>query len=87
VQREDFERFSWILAMDSNNLRALHALRPQGFEGHICLYLELVSGTSLREIPDPYYGALAAFERVLDLMEAPGDALITNLVRTVDVPG
>jgi len=33
----------------------------------------------VREVPDPYYGAPAGFDRVLDLVEASAAGLIARL--------
>ena len=32
-----------------------------------------------REVPDPYYGGDAGFERVLDMLEAAADGLVARL--------
>jgi protein-tyrosine phosphatase len=87
VQRGDFARYDWILAMDDATLRALAALRPPSFAGHLGLYLDLASPSRARDVPDPYYGPLAGFERVLDLLEAPGDALVRKLARAFEAAG
>jgi protein-tyrosine phosphatase len=76
VSARDFERFATMLAMDGHNVRALEALRPEGYEGRIALALP--SG----DIPDPYYGSLATFEHVLDLIEVACDALMRDIARS-----
>ena len=79
VNATDFARFGWILAMDRANLRALEGLRPDGFGGHLGLFLDFVPDAALVEVPDPYYGELEAFERVLDLTEHGSKALLSAL--------
>ncbi|MEP6942659.1 MAG: low molecular weight protein-tyrosine-phosphatase [Betaproteobacteria bacterium] len=79
VDATDFERFDWILAMDRANLEALTSLRPAGYEGHLGLLLDLVPGANIREVPDPYYGPTAAFDRALELVEQGSRALIARL--------
>jgi protein-tyrosine phosphatase len=79
VERADFQRFGWILAMDRSVLAELEALRPDDFSGHLGLYLDLAPELGMREVPDPYYGGQEGFERVLDLVEAASDALIERL--------
>jgi protein-tyrosine phosphatase len=76
VRVEDFERFGWILAMDRGNLRELTALRPEGFRGHLALFLDIAPAIGVSEVPDPYYGGNEGFERVLDLVEQASDALL-----------
>jgi protein-tyrosine phosphatase len=79
VSASDFTRFGWILAMDLSNLRALEAMRPDGYDGHLGLLLDLVPSAGVREVPDPYYGGLDTFERVLDLVEQASAELITRI--------
>jgi protein-tyrosine phosphatase len=79
VARADFERHDWILAMDRSNLRDLEALKPPDYRGHLGLFLDLAPSTGMREVPDPYDGGPDGFERVLDLIEAAGDALVARL--------
>jgi protein-tyrosine phosphatase len=79
IEREDFTRFQWILAMDERNLAALQAQVPPDFAGHLRLLLDFVPEFGTREVDDPYYGPLSGFERVVDLCEAASDALIATL--------
>jgi protein-tyrosine phosphatase len=81
VEPRDFERFAWIFAMDRENLHILSELCPPAFSGTLGLYLDLVPEIGLREVPDPYYGALEGFERVIDLAEAASEALVLRLSR------
>ena len=61
VQREDFQRFDLILAMDQSNLRNLKALRPSDARADLDLYLRRYV-LALDEVPDPYYGGEDGFE-------------------------
>lgn len=81
VSARDFERFDWILAMDSANLGAVTALRPAAYAGHVGLMLEQDPLARVREVPDPYYGGIEAFERVLDLIEPACGLLAARLAR------
>lgn len=83
VEPEDFARFHWILAMDQANLRVLTELRPRGFQGHLGLYLDLAPEVGTREMPDPYYGGVEGFQRVLDLSEKVSNALVARLMRVL----
>ena len=78
---EHFNRFDWIVAMDEVNLRLLTEMRPSGFVGHLELLMHYVPDAQVREIPDPYYGGPAGFERVLDLVELASEALLLHVVR------
>jgi protein-tyrosine phosphatase len=79
VAPADFGEFDWILAMDRSNLRALQALRPPGYAGHLGLFLDLAPQLGRSEVPDPYYGGAADFAHVLDLVEQASEALVERL--------
>ena len=79
VTRADFARFDWILAMDRYNLADLARLRPDGYAGHLGLFLDVAPGLSQRDVPDPYDGGDEGFEHVLDLVEQASDALVARL--------
>lgn len=76
VAQKDFERFDLILAMDQENLDDLMALCPLEQQHKLQLFLHCASDVAEREVPDPYYGALAGFERVLALCEAGARGLV-----------
>ena len=80
VTREDFARFDWILAMDRSNLRELQALEPDGYRGHLGLFLDVAPAIGRREVPDPYDGGADGFELVLDLVEEASRALLARVV-------
>jgi protein-tyrosine phosphatase len=73
---QDFQRFDLIVAMDEANLLALQGQCAPQHHGKLRLLLEFAPELGLREVPDPYYGSLAGFERVLDLCEAGLSGLI-----------
>lgn len=79
----DFERFDLIAAMDEANLAALQSQCPPQYRGKLRLLLEFAPELALQEVPDPYYGNLAGFERVLDLCEAGVRGLIKAQVQTL----
>ena len=78
VSTEDFERFDYIIAMDEDNLARLHDQSPEEHRSKLRLFLEFSDGDE-REVPDPYYGGAAGFERVLDLVEAASRGLLETL--------
>jgi protein-tyrosine phosphatase len=80
IEPADFARFGWIFAMDESNLRALEAMKPAGYAGHLGLLLDLVPELGVREVPDPYFGGREGFDRVLDLAEAASEALVRRVI-------
>lgn len=81
----DFERFDLVIAMDDDNLANLKAVCPEALQDRLVLLLELApNADGVREVPDPYYGAPAGFDRVLDLIEPACDALVLRLRERLD---
>lgn len=78
VSDADFDDFDYILVMDDENLEALRSRAPAGHRAELSLFLSF-SGGRTREVPDPYYGGAAGFERVLDLVEEASRALLERL--------
>jgi protein-tyrosine phosphatase len=78
VQLADFERFDYIIAMDQDNLARLQEEAPDAHRHKIRLFLEYAA-VDESEVPDPYYGGAAGFERVLDLVEAASLGLLETL--------
>ena len=79
VRREDFSRFDYVLAMDNSNLAALERLRPENGGARLALFLEFAPEATMIEVPDPYYGGVEDFERVLDLCETASRGLLNSL--------
>jgi len=79
VAKGDFERFDHIFAMDEDNLERLRALCPPGARATPRLLLDCAPQLGVREVPDPYYGGAADFERVLDLVDAACAAFVATL--------
>lgn len=78
VSDSDFEAFDYIIAMDEDNLARLQDESPEEHRSKLRLFLEFADGDE-REVPDPYYGGAAGFERVLDLVEAASRGLLETL--------
>lgn len=81
VKDEDFERFDRILAMDEDNLQILESIAQPDSRAKLGLFLEHAGAADTREVPDPYYGGPAGFDRVLDLVEEGAAGLLAELRR------
>ena len=77
--KHDFETFDYVVAMDYDNFDYLNTISPPGKEEKLSLFMEFADNRDLKEIPDPYYGGLSGFERVLDLAEEAGRGLLKNI--------
>lgn len=78
VDDTDFDKFDYILAMDSSNHEKLLE-KASDDTRHKVKYLLDFTDHSDKEVPDPYYGGRKGFERVLDLVEEGCDGLIKHL--------
>ncbi len=78
---EDFGRFDLILAMDRDNLAGLRALCPDAPDDQLRLLMSFATRHRADEVPDPYYGGVDGFERVLDYIEDACDGVV-DMVRT-----
>lgn len=79
ICREDFARFDRIYAMDRSNLAELQRMAPGNAVARLDLVMSLAPDYGLDEVPDPYYGGDAGFERVIDMLESAADRLIAEL--------
>jgi protein-tyrosine phosphatase len=81
VRADDFERFNYVIAMDRDNHSLLVDQADAEYHDKIRLFLEFGSGHE-DEVPDPYFGGAAGFERVLDLVEDASRGLLEELKKT-----
>lgn len=79
VMLEDFDRFNYVLSMDEENLKHLLTLSEPTHRDKVRLLMEFAPDFGEREVPDPYYGGAAGFERVLDMVEVASEALLAHI--------
>ena len=79
VQREDFERFDYVLPMDLSNYQALEAIRPEPCRAVMRRFLDYAPDLPEEDVPDPYYGGPKGFARVLDLIEVAAEGLLMEI--------
>jgi protein-tyrosine phosphatase len=72
-------RFDLVLAMDDENHAALIELAAEEHHRKVRLLLEFAGDAGRRNVPDPYYGGMLGFERVLDLVEEAMAGLLDEL--------
>lgn len=80
VRTADFEYYDLILAMDAQNLRELRRRAPAARHDRIRLMMEFAPLSSVRAVPDPYYGGPQGFEQVLDLLEEAAEGLLREVL-------
>lgn len=78
-EREDFQRFDLVLAMDRDN-RGILARLAQPSAGHrLRMMMKYASRFRETEVPDPYYGGPDGFDRVLDMLEDAAQGLLESI--------
>jgi protein-tyrosine phosphatase len=70
VDARDFDVHELILAVDGVNLEELRRRCPQRHAAKLRLFLDCAPGLEGKDVPDPYFGNLAGFDRVRQLCEA-----------------
>ncbi len=79
IEVDDFETFDHILVMDRENLELVEERCPAHRRERVELFLSYAPHLGVDEVPDPYYGGMAGFERVLDMIEAAADGLLQRI--------
>lgn len=83
VKADDFEKFDWIIAMDSSNRTALQKMaKNQAQKGKIRLLREFDAHADPEDpVPDPYYGGIDGFEEVFRIVQRSTRGLLEALER------
>lgn len=76
---DDFEKFDYILAMDSENYENLSRLCPPEQRDKLHLFLDFAPHLEETEVPDPYYGGAKGFDRVFDMVEQASQGLLEDI--------
>lgn len=79
VTPADLEVFDYVLAMDRENLENLRAICPPGAAGRIRLFMEYAPDRVADEVPDPYFGGAAGFDRVFQMIEGAASGLLADI--------
>ena len=65
--------------MDLDNYSDLLGLCPEGRAEKLHLFMDFAPQLQVREVPDPYYGGPAGFERVFDMVEEASRGLLERI--------
>ena len=85
VRSADLKKFDYLLAMDQENLAWMMQRSPADKRHRVRLLGDWSRRDGLVEIPDPYYGNVAAFQRVFDLLEEATIEFMDELLQEVDM--
>jgi protein-tyrosine phosphatase len=79
VTMRDIEEYHYVLAMDRENLANLRNLASAEYHDKIRLFLDYAANSPEEEVPDPYFGGISGFHRVLDLIDAAAAGLLADV--------
>jgi len=80
VDRTDFDKFDYIIAMDRANLEDLKQLQQAGSKAKLQLFMDFAPNWENNEVPDPYYGGDNGFKRVFDMVQDASEGLLKQLL-------
>jgi len=81
IERDDFYRFSHIVALDRANLEGVRARAPRDAAAHLAMVMDAVEGRRGEPVADPYYGDTAAFEAAWSVITTGVDAWVAQLLQ------
>lgn len=79
VTVQDFHRFDFIFALDSENLANLRRLQPAAGKAELRLLMDLVPGREGTDVTDPYFGDAAGFDVTWDDVTRAARAIVQRL--------
>ncbi len=80
LEREDCERFDYVLTMDEQNYERVAALcRNSGARLVVRPFLDFAPERPERAVPDPYGDGPEGFDLVMDLAEAASEGLLEDI--------
>jgi len=82
VRREDFRRFTHLIALDHDNLANLRRLAPPDATARLSLLLDHVPGREGQAVADPWFGDEAGFDATWADVSAGARALALGFSRT-----
>ena len=85
VHLTDFRDFTYIIAMDSSNLRNLEVLKLQSRfpNKEIFLMRNFAAEETGLPVPDPYYGGEKEFEEVYAILDEALDGFLNHLKKSL----
>ena len=86
IRGGDFSSGSWIVGVGAWHREQLRSRAPRGSHSRIVSLLAYVPAGHPDEVPDPWRGGAADFERALDLIELGCDGLLRALQPTLPGP-
>jgi protein-tyrosine phosphatase len=77
---KDFKDFDAIFAMDKSNYNNIVSLaKTEEQKRKVSLILSILDNVNEQEVPDPYYGTEADFQKVFELLDEACDKIVDNM--------
>ena len=83
VSKHDFQKFDFIIAMDTSNFENLLPLQCDNDRAKLIQFRELMTIRKIEGVPDPYYGGPDGFQRVLDILQEGCRELLNRLTHSL----
>lgn len=80
IERDDFYRFTHIIALDRANLEGVRAKAPRDGTARLAMLMDAVEGRRGEPVADPYYGDTAAFDAAWNAIRIGVDAWAERLL-------
>lgn len=81
IERDDFYRFTHIVALDRANLEGIRSRAPRDGTARLAMLYDAVEGRAGQNVADPYYGDEAAFEAAWEAITIGTAAWLAKLQR------
>ncbi len=80
IHPDDLKIFDRIYVMDQNNYDEVKKYASNELEdSKIQLILDKIPNSSIREVPDPYYGGKEGFQQVYELLDSATNQIVNQL--------
>ncbi len=76
---EDYAVFDYIFAMDGGHMYELGSNAPEEAKPRLKMFLAAAPHLGVEDVPDPWYGEEADFEKVFDLVHEGSKAILREI--------
>ncbi len=84
IERDDFYRFRYIIALDRANLEAIRTKAPRDGTASLAMLMDAVDGRRGEPVADPYYADAAAFDAAWRVISLGVNAWADRLAHEAD---
>ncbi len=84
IERDDFYRFTHIVALDRANLEGIRSRAPRDGTAQVSMLMDAVESRKGEPVADPYYGDDAAFEAAWREIHQGVEAWLHRLMREAE---